>query len=151
MRRWPSCWSGAGIHTTQTAGLALANDLASDETRPRVVALLYVMLLLGMVVSALVFGTLLHDFTPIQLIQIIQGVAVITVVLNVDRHVEAGSAQSEAHGANDAPRTAFSEAWATVQRGGPCQATAGGAWASAPRPSACRTFCSSPSAARCSA
>ena len=29
---------GAGIHTTQTAGLALANDLASPETRPRVVA-----------------------------------------------------------------------------------------------------------------
>jgi len=43
---------GAGINTTQTAGIALASDLASDETRPRVVALLYVMLLLGMVASA---------------------------------------------------------------------------------------------------
>jgi MFS transporter, BCD family, chlorophyll transporter len=64
---------GAGINTTQTAGLALANDLASEETRPRVVALLYVMLLAGMVVSALVFGSLLHDFTAKQLIQIIQG------------------------------------------------------------------------------
>ena len=73
---------GAGINTTQTAGLALANDLASEETRPRVVALLYVMLLAGMVVSALVFGSLLHDFTAKQLIQIIQGVALLTVVLN---------------------------------------------------------------------
>ena len=30
---------GAGLHTTQTAGLALATDLAPKETRPRVVAL----------------------------------------------------------------------------------------------------------------
>ena len=40
---------GAGLHTTQTAGLALATDLAPDDARPRVVALLYVMLLVGMV------------------------------------------------------------------------------------------------------
>jgi BCD family chlorophyll transporter-like MFS transporter len=73
---------GAGLHTTQTAGLALANDLAPPHARPRVVALLYVMLLLGMVVSALTFGALLRDFTAIQLIQIIQAAAVITFVLN---------------------------------------------------------------------
>jgi MFS transporter, BCD family, chlorophyll transporter len=40
--------TGLGMHMTQTAGLALAADRASDETRPRVVALLYVMFLLGM-------------------------------------------------------------------------------------------------------
>jgi MFS transporter, BCD family, chlorophyll transporter len=73
---------GAGIHTTQTAGLALANDLAPDHVRPRVVALLYVTLLLGMVVSAAVFGALLQNFSQIHLIQIIQGVAALTVVLN---------------------------------------------------------------------
>ncbi len=73
---------GAGIHTTQTAGLALANDLAPEHVRPRVVALLYVTLLLGMVVSAAVFGSLLQDFSQIHLIQIIQAVAVVTVVLN---------------------------------------------------------------------
>ena len=50
---------GAGLHTTQTAGLALATDLAPPESRPRVVALLYVMLLVGMVGSALIFGALL--------------------------------------------------------------------------------------------
>ena len=38
---------GAGMHTTQTAGLALATDLAPEHARPRVVALLYVMLLVG--------------------------------------------------------------------------------------------------------
>jgi len=35
--------AGLGLHMTQTAGLALASDRATDETRPRVVALLYVM------------------------------------------------------------------------------------------------------------
>jgi BCD family chlorophyll transporter-like MFS transporter len=74
---------GAGLHTTQTAGLALATDLATDETRPRVVALFYVMLLVGMLVSALVFGVLLADFNQIRLIQVIQGAAVLTMVLNV--------------------------------------------------------------------
>ena len=55
---------GAGLHTVQTVGLALATDLAPGEARPRVVALLYVMLLVGMVVSALVFGALLRGFQP---------------------------------------------------------------------------------------
>ena len=73
---------GAGIHTTQTAGLALANDLAPEHVRPRVVALLYVTLLFGMAVSALVFGSLLQRFSQLHLIQIIQGVAVTSVVLN---------------------------------------------------------------------
>jgi MFS transporter, BCD family, chlorophyll transporter len=73
---------GAGLHTTQTAGIALANDLAPAHTRPRVVALLYVMLLLGMVASALVFGELLREFSKVKLIQIIQGTAVVTFFLN---------------------------------------------------------------------
>ena len=51
--------TGLGMHMTQTAGLALAADRATDETRPRVVALLYVMLLVGMAVSSLVIGYLL--------------------------------------------------------------------------------------------
>lgn len=74
---------GAGAHTTQTAGLALATDLSPEEKRPRVVALLYVMLLLGMMVSALVFGRLLVDYNPLRLIQVVQGVAMATVVLNL--------------------------------------------------------------------
>ena len=44
--------TGLGMHMTQTAGLALACDRATEETRPRVVALLYVMFLVGMGVSA---------------------------------------------------------------------------------------------------
>jgi BCD family chlorophyll transporter-like MFS transporter len=74
---------GAGLQTTQTAGLALATDLASVETRPRVVALMYVMLLVGMVGSGAVFGVLLADFTATRLVQVIQAAAVATMVLNV--------------------------------------------------------------------
>ena len=74
---------GAGMQTTQTAGLALATDLASEETRPRVVAMMYVMLLVGMVLSGLVFSLFLSPFSPMQLIQVVQGVAAVTVVLNL--------------------------------------------------------------------
>jgi len=73
---------GAGLHTTQTAGLALATDLADDDNRAQVVALLYVMLLLGMFCSALLFGWLLSDFTQLKLIKVVQGAAAVTVVLN---------------------------------------------------------------------
>ena len=73
---------GAGWHTTQTAGLALAADLADEEVRPRVVALMYVMLLAGMLVASLAFGVLLRDFTPMRLIQVVQGAAVATLFLN---------------------------------------------------------------------
>jgi MFS transporter, BCD family, chlorophyll transporter len=74
---------GAGLQTTQTAGLALATDLASPETRPRVVALMYVMLLVGMVGSGALFGLLLADFTATRLVQVIQAAAIATMVLNI--------------------------------------------------------------------
>ena len=73
---------GAGLHTVQTVGLALATDLAPEHARPRVVALLCAMLLLGMAVSALIFGLALSHFTQIRLIQVVQGSAVVTIVLN---------------------------------------------------------------------
>ncbi|HEU4457674.1 MAG TPA: BCD family MFS transporter [Methylibium sp.] len=75
--------TGAGMQTVQTAGLALATDLATEKTRPRVVALMYVMLLVGMVASGIVFGLLLADFTQIRLIQVVQGAAALTLALNL--------------------------------------------------------------------
>ena len=74
---------GFGLHTVQTAGLALATDLAPAERRPRVVALAYVMLLVGMGAASLVFGLLLHDFSHLRLIQVVQGTAVATIAINV--------------------------------------------------------------------
>ncbi|MCE2722301.1 MAG: PucC family protein [Burkholderiales bacterium] len=74
---------GAGLHMIQTAGLALATDLVSEESQPNVVGLMYVMLLFGTLVSALVFGWALADFSPLRLVQVIQAAAVVTMVLNI--------------------------------------------------------------------
>jgi BCD family chlorophyll transporter-like MFS transporter len=73
---------GAGLHIVQTCGLALATDLAATESQPKVVGLMYVMLLFGMIASAFVFGYLLHPFSAGRLIQVIQGTAVVTITLN---------------------------------------------------------------------
>ena len=73
--------TGLGLHTTQTAGLALATDLATEDKRPRAVALLYVMLLAGTMLAALVIGSLLVDFSPTRLVQVIQGAAALTLLL----------------------------------------------------------------------
>jgi MFS transporter, BCD family, chlorophyll transporter len=74
---------GAGMHTTQTAGLALATDLAPEHARPRVVALLYVMLLVGTAVSAIIISRLLADFSATKLVQVVQGAGALTMILNV--------------------------------------------------------------------
>ncbi|NOD91925.1 MFS transporter [Ruegeria sp. HKCCD4884] len=73
---------GAGVHMVQTVGLALATDLVPQEDQPKVVGLMYVMLLIGMIGSAFIFGALLENYSPGRLIQVIQGAAVITVLLN---------------------------------------------------------------------
>jgi BCD family chlorophyll transporter-like MFS transporter len=59
---------GAGAQTVQTAGLALATDLAPAATRPRVVALMYVMLLVGMVGAGVIYGQLLADYSHTRLV-----------------------------------------------------------------------------------
>ena len=108
---------GAGAHTVQTAGLALATDLANPEQRPRVVALLYLFLLAGMIVGGVAYALVLADFSPLRLIQVIQGAAVITIVLN-------GVAlwKQEARDrvrATLPPETArFGEAWQAFTQGG---------------------------------
>ena len=76
-------FTGIGMHITQTVGLALAADRATKENRPRVVALLYFMFLLGMGISAVVIGILLADFSKLRLIQVVQGSAVLTLILNL--------------------------------------------------------------------
>ncbi len=75
--------AGFGMHTTQTAGLALATDLAAENKRPRVVALMYVMLLVGLLVSGGVYALLLANFSNTRLVQVIQGTAVMVVFLNL--------------------------------------------------------------------
>lgn len=74
---------GTGLQTTQTTGLALATDLATEEARPRVVALMYVMLLAGMVGGGSLCGALLAQFSETRLVQVVQGAAALTIVLNL--------------------------------------------------------------------
>lgn len=108
---------GAGLHVTQTAGLALATDVAPEATRPRVVAFLYVMLLVGMVVSALVFGWLLENFSQLRLIQVIQGAAVVSVILNFVA-LWKQEARDPHHTRADRERPPFADAWRAFASGG---------------------------------
>ncbi|NEX20318.1 BCD family MFS transporter [Thiorhodococcus mannitoliphagus] len=108
---------GAGLHTTQTAGLALATDLAPPDKRPRVVALLYVTLLLGMLLSALLFGQLLTNFSQQLLIQLIQGAAVATIALNVVALWKQEAIDPE-RAAKPVERPPFLETWRDFAQGG---------------------------------
>ena len=74
---------GAGLHTVQTAGLALATDLAPQRDHPKVVALLCVMMMAGMMIAALLFGLALAHFSEVRLIQVVQGAAAATMILNI--------------------------------------------------------------------
>lgn len=110
--------TGLGLHMTQTAGLALASDRATDETRPRVVALLYVMFLVGMGVSAVVIGWLLRDFGNIRLIQVVQGCAAATLILNLIALWKQEVVRPMSRDEREAPRPSFSAAWRDFAAGG---------------------------------
>jgi BCD family chlorophyll transporter-like MFS transporter len=73
---------GAGMHTVQTAGMALATDIVPEKFRPRVVGMLCVMLLLGICIGALAYGELLRHFSELRLIQVVQGSAVMVLFIN---------------------------------------------------------------------
>jgi BCD family chlorophyll transporter-like MFS transporter len=103
------------MHTTQTAGLALATDLAPPETQAKVVGLMYVMQLIGMMLSALLFGDLLSDYSPGRLIQVIQAAAILTLVLNV---IALWKQEARSRGrAHLRPSETFSQAWLRFARG----------------------------------
>ncbi|MEO0389307.1 MAG: PucC family protein [Pseudomonadota bacterium] len=110
--------TGLGLHMTQTAGLALASDRATDETRPRVVALLYVMFLAGMGLSALIIGWLLSDYTDLRLIRVVQGAAVVGVVLNLIALWKQETVRPMTRDERNQPRPSFGDAWADYMAGG---------------------------------
>ena len=78
---------------------------------------MYVMLLLGMIVSAIAFGAALQEFSPLRLIQVIQACAVITLVLNS----VAAWKQEGRHAARRNPtrsQPSFKESWDSFAQGG---------------------------------
>jgi BCD family chlorophyll transporter-like MFS transporter len=108
---------GAGIHIVQTAGLALATDLTPNESHPKVVGLMYVMLLLGMAASSLIFGAALVDFTPGRLVQVIQGAALATMVLNAVAMWKQETRRPMGAAQLAGPDPSFRESWATFCAG----------------------------------
>ncbi|WP_338548719.1 PucC family protein [Roseovarius phycicola] len=110
--------TGLGLHMTQTAGLALATDRADPDTRPRVVALLYVMFLLGMGLSAIIVGFLLRDFTELGLVKVVQGAAMVGIILNLIALWKQEKMAPMTKAERAAPRPRFREAWADLMQGG---------------------------------
>ena len=110
--------TGIGMHMTQTAGLALASDRATDETRPRVVAFLYVMNLLGMAVSAVILGLLLRNFDEIRLIRVVQGCGVVTMALNLVALWKQEKVRPMTREEMAATRPIFHEGWRDLMAGG---------------------------------
>jgi BCD family chlorophyll transporter-like MFS transporter len=107
---------GAGVHITQTVGLALANDLVKEESQPKVVGLMYVMMLVGMIASALIFGELLSEYSPGRLIQVIQGAAIVIMVLNVVA-LWKQECRDRARVAAREVNVSFSESWSIFCKG----------------------------------
>lgn len=110
--------TGLGLHMTQTAGLALASDRATDETRPRVVAMLYVMFLIGMAVSAVIIGWLLRDFSQLRLVRVVQGAALVTLLLNLIALWKQEKMSPMTREERAAPRPLFRDAWRDFAAGG---------------------------------
>lgn len=101
---------GAGVHMVQTVGLALATDLVPPRDQPNVVGLMYVMLLVGMGISAMVFGALLENYSAGRLVQVIQGAAVVTIVVNVFA-IWKQESRDRSRAMAAVPQPEFGEAW----------------------------------------
>jgi MFS transporter, BCD family, chlorophyll transporter len=111
---------GTGAHVTQTAGLALATDLSTPRMKPKVVALMYLMLLIGMTACSVAVSGLLADFTPIKLIKVIQGTAIVALVVNVFACWRQESGDREwARAQRGKRQPVFMEAWFKFIDGGP--------------------------------
>ena len=108
--------TGLGMGMTQTAGIALAADRATEDTRPRVVALLYVMFLAGMAFSSLVVGWFLRDFSPLTLVRVVQGCGLATLILNLIALWKQEKVRPMSQAEQSAARPRFAEAWADLRQ-----------------------------------
>ena len=72
---------GIGVNIVETAYLALVSDITRPKDRGRVLAVLWMMLILGTVVSSIVVGALLTEYSHVMLIRVMQGSALIFVIL----------------------------------------------------------------------
>lgn len=74
---------GIGVNVVETVFLALVSDITPPKERGKVLAVLWIMLILGTIVSSIIIGSLLHDYSHTRLIQVMQGSAVVFIVFTV--------------------------------------------------------------------
>jgi BCD family chlorophyll transporter-like MFS transporter len=74
---------GAGINIVETVYLALVSDITPPESRGKVISVLWMMLVLGTVVSAIIVSGFLVDYSHRRLIEVMQGSAIVFVLLTV--------------------------------------------------------------------
>jgi BCD family chlorophyll transporter-like MFS transporter len=74
---------GIGINIVETVYLALVSDITPPNQRGRVITVLWVMLVLGTVTSAIIVSGILIDYSHQLLIQVMQASAVVFVILTV--------------------------------------------------------------------
>lgn len=74
---------GAGVSIVETVYLALVSDITPKEDRGKVLSVLWVMLVVGTVLSAIIVSGLLVEYSHGLLIQVMQGSAIAFVLLTV--------------------------------------------------------------------
>jgi BCD family chlorophyll transporter-like MFS transporter len=74
---------GAGVSIVETVYLALVSDITPKEDRGKVLSVLWMMLILGTVFSAIIVSSLLVDYSHLQLIKVMQGSAMAFVGLTI--------------------------------------------------------------------
>ncbi len=72
---------GVGVNIVETIYLATVSDITPARERGRVLGVLWIMLVLGTIVSSIVMGQLLLRYSHLRLIQVMQGSAVIFIAL----------------------------------------------------------------------
>jgi MFS transporter, BCD family, chlorophyll transporter len=72
---------GVGVNIVETIYLATVSDITPAPERGRVLGVLWIMLVLGTIVSSIAMGQLLLIYSHIRLIQVMQGSAVLFIAL----------------------------------------------------------------------
>ena len=85
---------GIGINIVETVYLALVSDITLPASRGKVLSVLWVMLILGTVVSAVIVSSFLVEYSHLRLIRVMQGSSIGFVVLTVIALCAAGTAAS---------------------------------------------------------
>ena len=146
-RRSPSCWSAPDCTRRRRSALRWPPISHRRESHPKVVALhVHDAVARHDRQRAAVRLCCWRHFSEIRLIQVIQGAALATMVLNVAALWKQEPRDPRAH-RHEHARPTFAEAWA-VSATARHRPAAWWRWASARSPSACRTSCWSRTAVR---